>query len=63
MPVDGQVIRACDHLAACIETYMSHTCGVTPHTLQEGNRDLYLRYRNAEIGGVDFGSLFEYFRI
>jgi len=63
MPVDGQVIRACDHLAACIETYMSHTCGVTTHTLQEGNRDLYLRYRNAEIGGVDFGSLFEYFRI
>ncbi len=63
MPVDGRVIRACDHLAACMETYMSHMCGVTTHTLQEGNRDLYLRYRNAEIGGIDFGCLFEYFRI
>lgn len=63
MPVDGRVIRACDHLAACIETYMSHICGVTTRTLQDGNRDLYLHYRNATIGGVNFGSLFEYFRI
>ena len=63
MPVDGRVIRACDHLAACIETYVSHTCGVTTHTLQDGNRDLCLRYRNAIIGGIDFGSLFDYFRI
>ncbi|MEE1013045.1 MAG: HD domain-containing protein [Clostridia bacterium] len=63
MPVDGSVIRACDHLAACMETYMSHISGVTTRTLQEGNRDLYMKYRNAEIGGVDFGSLFEYFRI
>ncbi len=63
MPVDGRVIRACDHLAACIETYMSHICGVTTHTLQEGNREMYLRYRNAEIGGIDFGGLFTYFRI
>lgn len=63
MPVDGTVIRACDHLAACIETYVSHTCGVTTHTLQDGNRDLYMKYRNAVIGGIDFGSLFDYFRI
>ena len=63
MPVDGRVIRGCDHLAACMETYMSHICGVTTRTLQDGNRDLYLRYRNTAIGGVDFGSLFEYFRI
>lgn len=63
MPIDGSVIRACDHLAACIETYMSHICGVTTRTLQDGNRDLYQHYRNANIGGIDFGNLFEYFRI
>ncbi len=62
-PVDGKVIRGCDHLAACMETYVSHTCGVTTHVLQEANRDLCAKYKNCSIGGVDFGSLFEYFKI
>lgn len=22
--IDGEIIRACDHLAACVETYISH---------------------------------------
>ncbi len=61
--VDGRLIRGCDHLSACIETYVSHTCGVTTHTLQEANRGLYDRYKNSCIGGVDFGCLFDYFRI
>lgn len=62
-PVDGEIIRGCDHLAACIETYVSHNCGVTSHTLQEANRGLYAKYRNACIGGMDFGCMFDYFRI
>lgn len=61
--VDGRLIRACDHLSACVETYLSHTCGVTTHTLQDGNRALYRKYRNTVIGGIDFGCLFDYFRI
>ena len=63
MAVDGEVIRGCDHLAACIETYVSHVCGVTTHTLQEANRDLCAKYKNRLIGGIDFGSLFDYFKI
>lgn len=63
MAVDGRIIRACDHLSACVETYLSHTCGVTTHTLQNGNRELYKKYRNTKIGGIDFGCLFDYFRI
>ena len=63
MAVDGGIIRACDHLSACVETYLSHTCGITTHTLQSGNRELYEKYRNAKIGGIDFGCLFDYFRI
>ncbi|MBE5039607.1 HD domain-containing protein [Ructibacterium gallinarum] len=62
-PIDGRIIRGCDHLAACIETYMSHTCGITTHALQEGNRNLCHQYRNAQINGIDFGCLFDYFRI
>ncbi len=63
MPVDGKIIRGCDHLAACMETYVSHTCGVTTHTLQEANRGLLAKYKNSCIGGIDFGSLFDYFKI
>lgn len=63
MAVDGRLIRGCDHLAACIETYVSHTCGVTSHTLQGANRGLCAQYKNTCIGGIDFGCLFDYFRI
>lgn len=63
MAVDGRIIRGCDHLAACIETYVSHTCGITTHALQEGNQKLCAQYRNTCIGGIDFGCLFDYFRI
>ncbi len=63
LPVDGKIIRGCDHLAACMETYVSHTCGVTTHTLQEANRGLCAKYKNCSIGGIDFGSLFDYFKI
>ena len=63
MAIDGGIIRACDHLSACVETYLSHTCGITTHTLQNGNRELYEKYRNTKIGNIDFGCLFDYFRI
>ncbi len=62
-PVDGEIIRGCDHLSAYLETYMSHSSGVTPHTLTNANRELYEQYRNRVIGGVNFGVLFDYFRI
>lgn len=61
--IDGEIIRGCDHLAACIETYFSHAYGISTHTIEDGNRSLYALYKNSVIGGVDFGSLFEYFRI
>lgn len=60
--IDGSVIRGCDHLGACIETYISHTYGVTSHTLRDANREICLQYKNRIIGGIDFGSLFDYFR-
>lgn len=63
MPIDGRILRGCDHLAACIETYMSHIYGVTTHTLRDGNSSLCKSYRNVCIGGMDFGYLFDYFKI
>lgn len=62
-PVDGQLIRGCDHLAACIETYFSHIYGITTNTLQSGNRMLRNKYDNSVICGIEFGPMFDYFGI
>ncbi len=62
-PIDGELIRGCDHLSACIETYFSHTYGITTSTLQSGNKELCERYKNRVICGIHFGSLFDYFKI
>lgn len=62
-PIDGELIRACDHLAACIETYFSHIYGITTHALQIGNRELRKKYENSCICGIEFGLIFDYFAI
>lgn len=62
-PYDGEIVRAMDNFGAYIETYFSHTTGVTSHTLRDANRDLYEAYKNKVIGGYSFGTLFDYFKI
>lgn len=62
-PIDGKLIRGCDHLSACIEAYFSHTFGITSHQLQDGNRSLCSTYKNKEICGIQFGPMFDYFKI
>ncbi len=62
-PIDGKIIRGCDHFGALLETYFSHTYGVTSETLRSANRDLQKSYRGRVIGGIDFGALFEQFAI
>ncbi|NMA92863.1 MAG: HD domain-containing protein [Firmicutes bacterium] len=62
-PLDGEIIRACDHLAAYMETYLSITHGVKSPHLYEANRELFMRYREKEIAGIDFGRMFAEFKI
>ncbi len=62
-PVDGELVRGCDHLSACIETYFSHCYGITTQTLRDGNQKLCSLYENKEICGINFGLLFDYFKI
>ena len=62
-PIDGQIIRGCDHLAAYIEAYMSLKYGVQSEQMQSGYHNLFAKYENKDIAGVDFGQLFDYFRI
>lgn len=63
MPLDGEIIKACDQLAAYIETFLSISHGIKSYHLEEGNRQLYDRYRNRVIAGINFGQLFSYFKI
>jgi putative hydrolase of HD superfamily len=61
-PIDGEIIRGCDHLAAYIEAYLSISHGITSRYLKEGHESLYCRYQGRNIAGIDFGGLFEYFK-
>ena len=62
-PIDGEIIRGCDHLSAYMEAYMSIKYGINSEQIQEGYHSLFERYENKIIGSVDFGQLFDYFRL
>ncbi len=62
-PLDGEMIKACDQLAAYIETFLSISHGIKSHHLEEGNRQLYSRFSNQVVSGIDFGRLYSYFKI
>ena len=62
-PIDGEIIRGCDHLSAYMEAYMSIKYGIQSEQIQSGYHNLFSKYENREIAGVDFGQLFDYFRI
>jgi putative hydrolase of HD superfamily len=62
-PLDGEIIRACDHLAAFIEAYLSISHGITSHNIEDGHNSLYKQYSNREIAGIDFSKLFDYFKL
>ena len=62
-PVDGEIIRACDHLSAYLEAYLSIKYGIQSEQLQSGYHSLFQKYENRIIAGIDFGQLFDYFRL
>ena len=60
-PLDGELIRACDKLAAFIETNLSIEYGITSRYLEEGRENIFNSYRTKVISGTDFGRIFNYF--
>jgi len=62
-PLDGELIKACDQLAAYIETFLSISHGIKSSHLVEGNRQLYNRYNNQVVAGINFGQLYSNFKI
>ena len=62
-PIDGEIIRGCDHLSAYLEAYLSIKYGINSEQITEGYHSLFSRYENRIIGSIDFGQLFDYFRL
>lgn len=62
-PIDGEIIRCCDHLSAYMEAYLSLEYGIRPRALMAGYNNLKAAYKGRVVAGVDFGKLFEYFDI
>lgn len=62
-PVDGELIRCCDHLSAYIEAYMSLSYGIKSEQMQQGYDHLTGRYEGKFIGGIDCGQLFKYYEL
>lgn len=57
-PLDGELIRACDHLAAYMEAHLSLSHGIKSLHLEQGIADLSNLYRGSVLAGVDFGKLY-----
>ena len=60
-PVDGEIIRICDHLAAFVEAVLSIRHGITSPHLEEARRDLLEKYEQMEPfwEKLDFSRLFK----
>jgi len=61
LPVDGEIIRCCDHLAAFIEATTSIRHGISSRYLLEGVERLQKEYCQKVIGGIDYGRTFAAF--
>ena len=62
-PIDGQIIRGCDHLSAYIEAFMSISYGVRSEQMVSGYNQLHDSYKNKTSGGIDFSIPFGYYDI
>lgn len=60
-PVDGEMIKACDDLAAYIEAAKSLEFGIRSRQLEHGKESIYAAYRECQIGGLTWKTYFDYF--
>lgn len=62
-PIDGELIRACDHISAYVEAYLSLSNGMNSEQVVSGYANLAEKYKNKVIGGIDFGRIFSSFKV
>ena len=58
-PLDGKVLKACDHLAAYIEATLSIQHGVKSQHLEDAKVRLHNQYRDKVMAGINFGQIFD----
>ncbi len=61
-PLDGEIIKVCDKLTAFIEADISIKHGITSKHLEEGRKNIYEKFKDNNVAGIDFGRLFNYFK-
>ena len=59
-PLDGELVRICDQLAAYIEASMSIIYGIKAPDLIKGKNQIYGRNADTQICGVSFKGYFDY---
>jgi putative hydrolase of HD superfamily len=59
-PLDGELVRICDQLAAYIEASMSITYGIKAPDLVKGKNQIYAINADTQICGISFKGYFEY---
>ena len=60
-PVDGELIKICDKLAAFIEASLSINHGIKSTHLEEGKKVIYAKFKDETLGGIVFKELFDYY--
>ena len=60
-PVDGKILKICDHLAAYIEASLSIQHGMKSQHLEEACQRLHNLYRDKVVAGINFGQVFDYY--
>ena len=60
-PLDGKVLKICDHLAAFIEATLSIQHGIKSQHLEDARQRLHNQYRDRIVAGINFGHVFDYY--
>lgn len=60
-PLDGEMVKACDQLAAYIEASLSIDYGIRAPDLLRGKEQIYARNAGQIVAGLDFKKLYDYF--
>jgi len=60
-PVDGELVKAADDLAAFMEAYLALQNGISNSQLQTAVQDKKLFYREKTIAGINFGKVYKGF--
>jgi putative hydrolase of HD superfamily len=60
-PVDGELLEACDKLAAFIEATLSISYGIAPPHLVRAKSSIYEGFKGKRLGPLDLGAMFDHF--